>query len=655
MAVKLTVLSGSMQGHVLETNKNIIRVGADNASELAFDVLSDPEIEGQQVRFDLLDDRWRLFNASTQPLFVNQDLVRDATGVRSGDLIRLSQDGPDVLFELIQSTSSSSESRSLESLSEQSGRDNESSVPEPAASENQQEEASSPLPAQGAAALSADLEHQRWRPASTASETADVKQTDDRRKHKKSVPVTRRKSTRRRRNRFVTLMTLVAVPIGAISGISVAVVLLWVIWEKDPLGIMQQPLVAEQNDADPDGRTQQDRQPEPLAEKQIPRPLPASDNALIPGTKLPSDTTQVPPSPPTDALTIKPFELKTIDLSTTPSLVVDLSSNVTHSSDSVVHYQRDPNTQPGVAIDSLSGLLVWSVPSELKGQEIEIPFLVSSGSPSATVKRGILKLQVSSTEPERASKREVPDSIYLIATETKPGDLYLPLGTACSIERNTLLTSASVAMGLFDAQKRGWKTVALQTSNPSGSPLVIHEITEVKAHRIYLDANQKEDREGRLLQQAYFDLAILKTPNEMESTLALRKTSEEQVDVESFTCISYPISGNTILDLSKLSPLQEDVKLIARIAPANAKVIEAKPPLLLQFEGDVPANIFGGIFLDANSEVVGIFTFSAARPVETESPNVFYATESLPAQSLLNDNDRNQLFWMSASEHAATQ
>ena len=104
-------------------------MGADNASELAFDVLSDPEIEGQQVRFELLDDRWRLFNASTQPLFVNQDLVRDATGVRSGDLIRLSQDGPDVLFELIQSTSSSSESRSLESHSEQSGRDNQSSVP----------------------------------------------------------------------------------------------------------------------------------------------------------------------------------------------------------------------------------------------------------------------------------------------------------------------------------------------------------------------------------------------------------------------------------------------------------------------------------------------------------------------------------------------
>lgn len=663
MAVKLTVLSGSMQGHALETNRNIINVGAEPSSELPFDVGCDPEIEGQQVRFELLDDRWRLFNSSAHPIFVNQDLVRDATGLRSGDLIRLSQDGPDVLFELNQNTAVLSDSSPVGSQSHRPDPQNETSPFNKTSAEESntrgipEEEIQETAPLKPSKAIPSDIAQQPQSQGSPASEPLQRMASDAGRTHSQPIPATRPKSRKRRGSKLATLITIVAIPAGAIAGISIAVVLLWVVWKKDPLGIMQPPAEMEQNYPDANEPTLQNQQTKRLTEAQPDKPRFNGNRSLPGSSQQPTNLTPEPPTTNIDALSIEPFELKIVDLSTTPVLEVDLSKNVTKSSASAVRYQRAPNTQQGVEIDTMSGLLTWSIPPALQGQDVEIPFLVSPGSGNAKAKQGQLSLKIASAKPEQISTPDVLDSVYLVATETKPGNLYLPLGTACSIGQNNLLTSAVVAMGLFNAQKRGWKTVALQTPDQSARPLVIHEITDVKAHRIYLDANEKKDRESRLLQQAYFDLAILTTPSDMQSSLTLRKTSEDQIDTGSFTCIGFPINGKTTADLSKLSPLQESVKLIARIPPTNADIIDAKPPLLLQFQGDAPTNLFGGIFLDANSEAVGIYTFSAdiRTEVETNNQNVLYATESLPAQSLLNDLDRNKLFWMSASEHAALQ
>ncbi|MGI9458848.1 MAG: FHA domain-containing protein, partial [Pirellulales bacterium] len=419
MAVKITVLSGSLQGRVLETNKNVIRVGADKNSELPFDALSDPEIEGQQVRFELLDDRWRLFNASAQPLFVNQDLVRDATGLRSGDLIRLSQDGPDVLFEINQNSSASIEPNTLASHSGHPTQHSDQSIPASTAIENTNEQTRTPVPVKAVEAVPTATDHKAPIHNSMASDSMTAMSPNDAGKKKSVLPVARRKSTKRRGSKLATLITLVAVPTGGIAGISIAVVLLWVVWKKDPLGIMQPPPATQQTDIDPNETAPQGNQAAPLAGAKLPAAIVPSETNVSDRSQLPANTAQVPTTPPPpDDLTIKPFELKILDLSATPSLVVDLSKNIINTSTSAVHYQRDPQTQQGVAIDPLSGFLTWSVPSELAGQEIQVPFLVSLGNPAVTTKRGFLRLQITSAKPERASNHEAMKSIYLLATKT---------------------------------------------------------------------------------------------------------------------------------------------------------------------------------------------------------------------------------------------
>lgn len=652
MAIKLTVLSGSMQGHVLETNKTVIRLGANADSEIAFDVASDPEIQGQQVSFELRGDRWRLCNDSTQSLFVNQDLVRDATGLRSGDLVRLSQDGPDVLFELTLLPSTTEEPTSPDNHSDALATNIEKQVAKSSEQGMESDAISTPLPVTAETVTAA--ENVTAGENTTPTRSPMPKETSHATRKTGDFPATRRKSPRRR-SKVATLVTLIAIPAGGIAGICIAVMLLWVIWKKDPLGVIQ-PNTATQQDlpALDDSAVQAakavklDQTETDVAKSNRSKPLNATNEQLV-------ELTKSPPTRQPDEVRIKAFELKRIDLSVTPSLVVDLSKNVVTASGRPVRYHRDDKTPLGLTIDPNSGLLTWTVPQTLAGQEIDLPFLVSVGKTEEIIKRGSIKVQIISGSSATESNRGVLDSIYLLVTQTTPGNLYLPLGTACSIDRTTLLTSATVAMGLFDAQKRGWKIMALQTPNGTGKRLVSHEISEVKAHSIYLNANHRTDREGRIMQQAYFDLAIVRTAKEIETPLSLRQTSERQVGTDTFVCIGYSIDGKAIRDPSKLTPSNTSVELIARIPPVNADVINENPPLLLQFEGEVPRNIFGGIILNADSDVVGVYSFEAELPAGANSPGAYYATESLPARSLLNDMDRNEIFWMSLDEHARKQ
>ena len=104
MPIKITVLSGSQQDEAIEFDQQMICVGHGIDDDLQFHLDRDPEVRGQSIRLQLDGDRWILHNSSRSPLFINQDMVRDSAAIRSGDIIRMSYDGPDLLLELVSKT-----------------------------------------------------------------------------------------------------------------------------------------------------------------------------------------------------------------------------------------------------------------------------------------------------------------------------------------------------------------------------------------------------------------------------------------------------------------------------------------------------------------------------------------------------------------------
>ena len=104
MAVEILILSGARQGERLVFDKREFKVGSDAGCEVLFDSDRDPSIRGRSAMFRCQEDGWHVRCAGGDVL-VNQRTVTGWMRVRSGDVVRMSQLGPDFSFSLVTSVS----------------------------------------------------------------------------------------------------------------------------------------------------------------------------------------------------------------------------------------------------------------------------------------------------------------------------------------------------------------------------------------------------------------------------------------------------------------------------------------------------------------------------------------------------------------------
>jgi hypothetical protein len=100
MAVEIHILSGVRQGEQLVLDAREFRVGSDPKHEVFFDARHDKDIRGRSAWFCLQEDGWRI-RATGGKVLVNQQTVEGWTRVRSGDVVRMSESGPDFSFRIV--------------------------------------------------------------------------------------------------------------------------------------------------------------------------------------------------------------------------------------------------------------------------------------------------------------------------------------------------------------------------------------------------------------------------------------------------------------------------------------------------------------------------------------------------------------------------
>ena len=100
MATELLILSGAQSGKRLTFDQEIVLIGRDRDCDLRF---KDPGTHGRRAWLVANDDGWHLCNDGQGLWFVNQTVVSEASAhpVRSGDILRLSEFGPDVCFAIL--------------------------------------------------------------------------------------------------------------------------------------------------------------------------------------------------------------------------------------------------------------------------------------------------------------------------------------------------------------------------------------------------------------------------------------------------------------------------------------------------------------------------------------------------------------------------
>jgi len=101
MAVGISILSGARQGQRLEFDVTEFRAGGERGCEVFFDPQLDAAAQGREALFRLDDDGWSLKNVGRGELLVNDRVVQVKARLRSGDVVRLSPEGPGFSFNLL--------------------------------------------------------------------------------------------------------------------------------------------------------------------------------------------------------------------------------------------------------------------------------------------------------------------------------------------------------------------------------------------------------------------------------------------------------------------------------------------------------------------------------------------------------------------------
>lgn len=101
MAIEIQILSGSRQDERVELDQQEFRVGSDPGSEVFFDPQDDPPARDRSAEFRLADDGWTVRSLGAGELLLNQEPLSGATRIRSGDVVRLSELGPDFSFTIL--------------------------------------------------------------------------------------------------------------------------------------------------------------------------------------------------------------------------------------------------------------------------------------------------------------------------------------------------------------------------------------------------------------------------------------------------------------------------------------------------------------------------------------------------------------------------
>lgn len=101
VSVEIFILSGARAGEQIVLDTTEFRVGSEPNCEIRFNPQQDVPAKGRSAVFRLMDDGWYVSCTGMGELLVNQEVVSGRMRIRSGDVLRMSAEGPDLSFSIV--------------------------------------------------------------------------------------------------------------------------------------------------------------------------------------------------------------------------------------------------------------------------------------------------------------------------------------------------------------------------------------------------------------------------------------------------------------------------------------------------------------------------------------------------------------------------
>lgn len=606
MPVKITILSGSRQGEIVETAEQVVAVGDRPDDDIVFDAASDSGIRQRRATLKLEGGSWKVHSGGSKPIFVNQDTVSGAQALRSGDIVRMSPDGPDFSFELVANISETVRSAS----SQAEGNRGPSVSGPPVQPEEDTGHDSAPLPVRSPdvrtfvlAALILVVLLSAWGLSAVLRTEGEPESS---RPRFQPFGIVQAKEGE-------TILWKPTIENGSLFGQSLRFKL---------IGDVPGEMTIDEATGTVKWRTREEHGPGEYR-CDVMAYVDGAEQSLSSTARLEIQVKEVNRPP-------EPARLATqeVNLSVGNELKVALQATDADAPAQNMSYRLLPSAPDGISLDTGTGQLTWNVPESLANQVVDIPYQVIDDAAQPLSAEGIVRVRVISPDPWSIAESKLHDSIYLLAAKTNPGQAILPLGTAAAIADHTLLTSATVASGAANAARRGWTILAIDTrdfrlEDPKGI-----EVTEIRSHVGYVEATNQ-------IQQAYFDLAVLTTEQSLPAICKLGDVETSVTNGQELGCFGYEIHDGSLSRFDKPRPEFAKATLWAVIPPANEAEIPGRTPYLLQLEGQLPHQPFGSLVVTQEASVVGVYAFRGELPDTSGKIAVHYAPDIMLASAFL--------------------
>lgn len=288
------------------------------------------------------------------------------------------------------------------------------------------------------------------------------------------------------------------------------------------------------------------------------------------------------------------------------------------------------------------GAVDQEVPPEESTQEVEwaavpdqlpdVPIAPESGE----------KLDVSAqvTDPDAGLPRPklVKATVCLLLVETADREHSFPVGTACVIREDLLLTNALVVVEMQRKRAAGWHLLAFWPHDGKHSPL-----GELLVHRAFAETDELAE------ERVFWELGLVGLEGN-HTPVAPLATPEELAKLEagvSLACLGVPHSGRRRTQLDAFRVESHPVELYGKIrlvdtnpthstgAPALLTLVPASPHGAVTGKDRLPENLYGSPIVNSTGHVIGVYAERAATDFELHyAPQIILVHTYLAGQGL---------------------
>ena len=316
---------------------------------------------------------------------------------------------------------------------------------------------------------------------------------------------------------------------------------------------------------------------------------------------------------------IEPFTIEVREVNSFPTLAPIADVSFTLGTNDVVEvqvqaedcdlpvqnlrYRLGSDSPKGMVIDPDSGLIRWSPAESHVGQTFKVEVVVSDPNSAQNPQRGEFEVTVfKPDEDPQVARSEVSDAVYLLAVEEKTSGTVFPYAIAFSVRQDLLLSTATVVQELARFVEKGQSVFAIHC--------VSQEQIEITTLFVHPEFSRLQDRRE---EQIYFDIGAIGIAGEARSFVSLLSGKDAAVIEQGapLRCVMPIVEAEPLTKFSSIVPSYTGVKVYMVTRGGQSDATDTDHPRLISLVGTLPRNSYGSPLVDEQGTVIAMYVEKA--------------------------------------------